>query len=568
MTSTLLARLQTIVPFWGTVGPDRVPLRTLRLLLVMFAAFNSIFGVVDALANPSALGLLGSRAAIVGAALALLVASYRLASVRDHPRRVLAGVVYGSLLAYGYLAWASNLDAEAILGYLVTALTAAMIYSFVWDRPRPLAALLATSCGIGLLVALTVDASAAEVRPGVFFVIVGVGAVVVFATFAARVRTAQGLRESERRLAQAEALAGTGAWSLGPDGTRRSWSEGMYRIFGVEPDGSPPPSMLDFVHADDRPRCEAEFERLAAGGDASNLWIRAVRADGGVRWIHAVSEAGERPGQLGGVVVDVTDQVAHEAALVRARDEAERANRSKGEFLANMSHEIRTPLTAIIGFAQILREEVDPEMMPLVDPIDTGGQRLLGTLNSVLDLARLDAGPSDLSLSPVDLAAEARDVADLLRPRADVAGLALVVEADRPVVVLADRDAVGRIVTNLLSNAIHFTETGTVRVAVHSRDGRGELVVADTGRGMDAAFLKDLFEPFRQASTGWGRSHEGTGLGTTITRRLVEGMGGTIGVESAPGVGTTFTVKIPEPTGRTDGSAPDEPQASEAARAV
>ena len=218
-----------------------------------------------------------------------------------------------------------------------------------------------------------------------------------------------------------------------------------------------------------------------------------------------------------------------------------------------MSHEIRTPLTAIIGFAQMLSEEVDDDARDLVEPIETGGRRLLGTLNSVLDLARMEAGETDLALAPVDLAAEVREVAQLLRGRADGAGLALVLDVDEePLWTTADPDALGRVLTNLLSNAVKFTEAGTITLAVGRAGGRAEVVVADTGRGMDAAFLAELFEPFRQASTGWARSHEGTGLGMTITRRLVQAMHGTIAVESAPGQGTRFTVRLPLAPGPRD----------------
>ena len=549
MPPPLVARLQTLVPFWGTSDPATVPLRTVRLAAVLLAALNPAHWAVYRLTNPDGYDPLALRLGIVAVALGVLAASYAVPAVRDRPRRAAAVLLHATLSVYGYFAWANGLVAEYALGYLLVALAASMIGSMAWDRPAPLAWLLGAATAIALVIALVVDPAQAALHPLTFLLVMGTGAAVVFSSFYGRMRTAQDLRRSEAQLSDAEALAQTGAWTLELPDQRRTWTGGLYAMFGVDRTADGPPSLLDFVHPDDRETCRAEMARLASDGGRSDVRFRAVRPDGGVRWLHAVSDAdASRPGEasLRGVLADVTEQVAREAALERARDAAEAANRTKSEFLANMSHEIRTPLTAIIGFAQMLREEVPEDTVDLVEPIETGGRRLLGTLNSVLDLARMEAGHADLALAPVDVGAEAREVAALLRGRADADGLALVVDVpDRPLWVSADADALGRVLTNLLSNAVKFTDAGTVTVAVRRACGRAEVVVADTGRGMDAAFLADLFEPFRQASTGWGRSHEGTGLGMTITRRLVEAMHGTISVESAPGRGTRFAVSLP-----------------------
>src|SRR5690606_6549766 len=159
------------------------------------------------------------------------------------------------------------------------------------------------------------------------------------------------------------------------------------------------------------------------------------------------------------------------------------------------------------------------------------------------DLARLESGTIDLDVAPLDVAQEVHALADSLRPLATQKGLGLVVHAPvSGVHAYADRVALDRVLTNLLRNAIKFTEEGRVVVSVRARGAEVWVRVSDTGRGIGEAFLPKLFDAFHQESTGVTRSHEGTGLGLTITKRLVELMGGTITLESTPGEGSVFSV--------------------------
>ena len=253
------------------------------------------------------------------------------------------------------------------------------------------------------------------------------------------------------------------------------------------------------------------------------------------------------------VARDVAARRAYELGLLEAmqeaehaREEAEQAARLKSAILANMSHEIRTPLTAIIGFADVLAEEVPLELREHAETIRTGGARLLDTLNSVLDLARLDSENHELAPEPFDAVAAVRQSAGLLAPLAHKKGLALHLEADTTTVhVRQSASGLDRIVTNLVGNAIKFTESGEVRVSVHSADTYFAIRVRDTGVGIDEAFLDDLFEPFKQESQGHARSHEGTGLGLAITKRLAERMGGDVRVWSRKSQGSLFEVSLP-----------------------
>ncbi len=242
---------------------------------------------------------------------------------------------------------------------------------------------------------------------------------------------------------------------------------------------------------------------------------------------------------------DATKRKRTEHDLIEAKELAEEMNRLKSSFLANMSHEIRTPLTSIIGFSEVLKEEFSGVGGEFVEMIHAGGVRLLETLNSVLDLAQLESGTMKFAPVCLHLKEEADGILPLFQVHAARKGLTLAVEADEDVKVDQDRVAVGRVLQNLISNAVKFTDRGGVTVRVGRRGDRAMLEVRDTGRGMTEAFLPHLFDEFRQESTGAARTHEGSGLGLAITKRLIELMEGTIEVESTQGEGSVFRVTWP-----------------------
>ena len=247
------------------------------------------------------------------------------------------------------------------------------------------------------------------------------------------------------------------------------------------------------------------------------------------------------------VVRDVTERRRREQQLQEAKEEAQQMNRLKSAFLANMSHEIRTPLTAIIGFAELLGDEDTTHEEEISELIVESSQRLLRTLNSVLDLSRLESGSMHVSPDEFDFVELVRDATRLFQREAEKTSIALDVSLpDETCLVRLDPSALDRILGNLIGNSIKFTpEGGTVEVSVSFGDDQVHVSVADTGIGIDADFLPRVFEAFHQESTGMARSHEGTGLGLAITRRLTELMDGTISVESTKDVGTTFTVTLP-----------------------
>jgi signal transduction histidine kinase len=236
-------------------------------------------------------------------------------------------------------------------------------------------------------------------------------------------------------------------------------------------------------------------------------------------------------------------------AEAAARREAAEANRAKSEFLAMMSHELRTPLNAILGFSEViagqtLGKEASDRYSDYAQNIHDSGQHLLALINDILDLSRIEAGRVDLDPVPIDLGEIIETVTTLVSRRRGRAAIPIRREILAPVVVLDER-AAKQILVNLVGNAVKFTEAGEVGIAARWRDGWLQIVVADTGPGMDVEEVRRAREPFCQVDMSLARRHEGTGLGLPITERLVALLGGTMEIDSTPGVGTTVTVRLP-----------------------
>ena len=262
--------------------------------------------------------------------------------------------------------------------------------------------------------------------------------------------------------------------------------------------------------------------------------------------------AGEINGFLG-VAHDITRQKYLQQSLVAAKDQAEAASQAKSDFVANMSHEIRTPMNAVLGVTHLLgRTDLSVDQRKYVDMIGSAGQSLLGILNDVLDFSKIEAGR--LELSPIAFGLD--EVIDTLASIMTVYGgekdveLAIGVMPDVPRWLVGDAMRLQQVLSNLVSNAIKFTDRGevSVLVALDRRDGeRAQLsfTVSDSGIGMDSEQLARLFSPFTQADASMTRRFGGTGLGLTISRRLTELMGGTIDVDSGIGQGSRFRLSVP-----------------------
>ena len=245
---------------------------------------------------------------------------------------------------------------------------------------------------------------------------------------------------------------------------------------------------------------------------------------------------------------DITEQKTTEQELIAAKEEAESASRLKSALLANMSHEIRTPLTSIIGFSEILTDELQGSQAGFADRVHRSSNRLMETLNSVLHLSKLEAELQTPETTQLDLARELKEVIEMLQPKAQASFVNLSLRVDQaPLLMVSDPAAISRIAMNLVGNAIKFTDAdGHVDVhAFLASDDEVVINVEDTGIGISEAFQSELFDAFTQESQGLQRSHEGSGLGLALVDRLVNLLQGSIDVESHKGEGTCFTVRLP-----------------------
>ena len=345
---------------------------------------------------------------------------------------------------------------------------------------------------------------------------------------------------------------------LNRDRTVRYASPAVEGVLGVKPAALVGRTVLEFIHEDDRDTTtRVREETVARPGVGPTSEFRVRRADGTIAHVQAVGTNLLEDPTVAGVVLNLRDITERKRAeeMTTAKESAERANQMKSQFLANMSHELRTPLNAIIGYSEMLQEEAkelgnagafDADLQK----IHGAGRHLLGLINDILDLSKIEAGRMELYLEEFNLASMLSDVGATIKPVVEKNGNHLLTDVPADVgEVRSDMTKLRQCVFNLLSNASKFTKEGAITLrARRERSGEGDWVtvsVADSGIGMTPEQLAKLFEPFTQADASTTRKYGGTGLGLTITRRFCRMMGGDVTVDSTPGKGSTFTIRIP-----------------------
>ncbi|HEV2743177.1 MAG TPA: PAS domain-containing protein, partial [Rubrobacter sp.] len=314
---------------------------------------------------------------------------------------------------------------------------------------------------------------------------------------------------------------------------------------------------VELIHPDDRERVLAEDERTNETGDPFKAEYRMFTRDGRVLWFSdeavLVRDEEDRPLYWQGIQVDITERKEAEAALQKARTEAEEASRAKSQFLANMSHEIRTPMNGVIGMTGLLMDtDLSEEQREYAETVRSSGESLLTIINDILDFSKIEAGKLEFEEMGFDLHRVVEETVELFAEGAHAKGLELasLVEQGVPTALKGDAGRIRQVLVNLLGNAMKFTETGEVvlRIGlVEESDETGvvRFEVRDTGIGIDTEQQERLFQSFAQADASTTRRYGGTGLGLAISKQLVEMMGGEIGLESEPGEGSTFWFYLP-----------------------
>jgi len=365
-------------------------------------------------------------------------------------------------------------------------------------------------------------------------------------------------RRSERRFRDYAETASDWFWETGPHHCFTYISE-RAADHGVNPEQLLGQRRWAFAAdwQDEPEKWQAHIALLDRHEGFRDFVYKLAAADGSLRHVSVSGKpvfdddgrfAGHR-----GVARDVTAAVESEIALREAMRQAENANHAKSDFLANMSHELRTPLNAIMGFSDMIKSNVLGEAAAdryrgYAEDIHVSAQHLLGIINDILDVAKIEAGRIELREQPHALQAIAKEIARLMAGEIERAGLALGCALDAGVPpVLVDEQAVRQMLLNLVSNAIKFTRRGG-RIAIGVRraaSGEACLSVQDSGIGIAGEDIPKLMRPFAQLGSVYDRNHQGTGLGLALVRALAERHGGAVTIDSAPGQGTTVTVVFP-----------------------
>lgn len=368
-------------------------------------------------------------------------------------------------------------------------------------------------------------------------------------------------KKSQEVLKKAQELGHIGHWHLDLLNNELSWSDETYRIFGLKPQEfeATYEAFVERIFPDDRDAVNLAYSQSVEKNASYQIEHRVIRPDQTVKHVierceHYHDKNGKIIGSIG-TVLDITDTKQTEAALIEAKERAEAANIAKSAFIANVSHELRTPMNAILGFSQkIASDPALPEKLrSSVEIINRSGEHLLEMINDILDMSKIESGKMKLTMAPFNLVESIEAMFQLMKYQAVQKELECHIHVcDKiPKYIVSDEHKIRQVLINIIGNAIKFTDKGSVTISfeslpINSSDDKFMLhiTVADSGRGIEPAMLKEIFKPFIQ-NDGLHKVEEGTGLGLAISERIVKLLKGTITVQSEVGKGSTFDIKIP-----------------------
>jgi len=376
----------------------------------------------------------------------------------------------------------------------------------------------------------------------------------------ARKRGEETLRISQDRLTLAADAGGVGVWDCDLSTGGMVWNDVMHQVFQTNPETFVPTlkGQHGRVHPDDRQAVDELFRQCAKDGAVYQSEHRIVVGEGKCRHVRAravISHDNKgRPARAIGTTIDITNEKEEARELMRAKEAALAADKAKSEFLAVMSHEIRTPLNGVLGFVSLLKDTpLDDEQKSFIETMESSGQRLLGLVNDILDLSKIESGEVSLDHSVTEVRPFLQGIHRQLEARAREKNLRYDIFFDdaAPGSIYTDSARLGQILTNLLGNAIKFTDAGGVSLHVSALrpDGARErwewkFAVRDTGPGISAESAPHLSKLFYQVDSSSTRRHGGSGMGLAISCRLAGLLGGQISVRSKLGEGSEFTLEI------------------------
>jgi PAS domain S-box-containing protein len=374
------------------------------------------------------------------------------------------------------------------------------------------------------------------------------------------------LLKNERELKRAQEITHIGSFSIDLTTNEVTWTEELYKMYGFDP--TLPPPILDENQKLFTPESWALLSSSIANtvltGDSYDIELKTVRNGGVNGWMWARGEAiANEKGkiiEIMGAVQDISEHKMKEQELAAAKSRAEESDRLKSAFLANMSHEIRTPMNGILGFADLLKEPdlSGEQQQEYIRIIGKSGARMLNIINDIVDISKIEAGLMKLEMKESNVNEQIEYIYTFFKPEMEAKGLKFSVKNTLPAkeaILKTDREKLYAILTNLVKNAIIYTEKGSIEFGYSKKGDLLEFFVKDTGIGVPKDRQEAIFERFIQADIEDVKARQGAGLGLAITKSYIEMLGGKIWIESEEGIGSTFYFTLPYDAETTENSA-------------